>query len=52
MNIILLIKGINMYINKLETEFMSILVINIGLVALLFTYFFIFYILYFIFYIQ
>ena len=36
MSIILLIKGINMYINKLDTEFISLLVIRIGFVSLLF----------------
>lgn len=42
MSILLLIKGINMYINKLDTEFMSLLVIKIGLFSLLFTEFYIF----------
>jgi hypothetical protein len=42
MSIILLIKGINMYYNKLGTEYMSLLLIRIGLVFLLFTEVFIF----------
>ena len=42
MSILLLIKGINMYINKLDTEFMSLLVIKIGLFSLLFIEFYIF----------
>ena len=37
MSILLLIKGINMYINKLDTEFMSLLLIKIGVVSILYT---------------
>jgi len=37
MSILLLIKGINMYINKLDSEFMSLLLIKIGIVSILFT---------------
>jgi len=39
MSILLFIKGINMYINKLNSEFISLLVIKIGFVSLLFTEF-------------
>jgi hypothetical protein len=42
MSILLLIKGFNMYINKLDTEFISLLIIKIGLCLLLVTEFYIF----------
>jgi hypothetical protein len=36
MSIILLFKGINMYTNKLDTNFISLLLIKIGIVSILF----------------
>jgi hypothetical protein len=35
-SILLLVKGINIYINKLDTEFISFLIIKIGVVTILF----------------
>ena len=42
MSILLLVKGINMYINKLDTEFISLLLIKIGLFTILFIEYYIF----------